>query len=213
MSPLHIFTDFDGTITEKDTLVFLATSLGGGPQMVDAIGRLINEGKLSLRDGIAGEMRSIRVPFAEAARVLREHVQIDPDFPRLSQWCEKREIPLTVLSAGFHQIIDLFLPREQFPGLSILANELQPDEKTGWRCVFRDPTPFGHDKARALQMARDRGEYVIFIGDGLSDRPAAETADLVFAKHSLAVYCRERGINCHEFEGFHEVYEQLRERF
>jgi 2,3-diketo-5-methylthio-1-phosphopentane phosphatase len=209
MGSLHIFSDFDGTITEKDTLVFLATSLGGGPQMVEAVGRLINEGKLSLRDGIAGEMRSIRVPFVEAARILREQVRIDPGFPLLSRWCEKREIPLTVLSAGFHQIIDLFLPRDQFPKLSILANELLPDEKTGWRCIFRDPTPFGHDKARTLQMARERGEYVIFIGDGLSDRQAAEAADLVFAKHSLAEYCRARGINCHEFQTVHEVLEKL----
>jgi 2-hydroxy-3-keto-5-methylthiopentenyl-1-phosphate phosphatase len=120
---------------------------------------------------------------------------------------------LTVLSAGFHQIIDIFLPRDKFPRLVILANDLQPDEKTGWQCAFRDQTPFGHDKARALQLARERGEFVIFIGDGLSDRPAAEAADLVFAKHSLAEYCRERGINCHEFQTFDEVLKQLRERF
>jgi HAD superfamily phosphoserine phosphatase-like hydrolase len=213
MRPLHIFSDFDGTITEKDTLIFLATSLGSGPQMVEAIGRLINQGKLSLRDGIAGEMRSIRVSFVEAIRILREHVQIDPGFPPLARWCEGREIPLTVLSAGFHQIIDIFLPRDKFPRLVILANDLQPDEKTGWQCAFRDQTPFGHDKARALQLARERGEFVIFIGDGLSDRPAAEAADLVFAKHSLAEYCRERGINCHEFQTFDEVLKQLRERF
>ena len=53
MTKPHIFSDFDGTITEKDTLVFLATRIGGGERMVDAIGRLIGEGKLSLRDGIA----------------------------------------------------------------------------------------------------------------------------------------------------------------
>ncbi len=213
MAKLHIFSDFDGTITEKDTLIFLATNLGGGQPMVEAIGRLIREGKLSLRDGIAGEMRSIRKPFAEAANLLHERVRIDPGFLPLANWCEEKEIPLTVLSAGFHQIIDLFIPHSEFPHLEILANELVPDEKVGWQCVFRDETPFGHDKAQALREARKNGEYVIFIGDGLSDRAAAESADEVFAKHSLAEYCRQRCINCHEVESFNEILELLKKRY
>jgi 2,3-diketo-5-methylthio-1-phosphopentane phosphatase len=212
MNPIHIFSDFDGTITEKDTLVFLAVNLGGGPKMVEAIGRLINEGELSLRDGIAAEMRSIRVPFADAVKLLRERVVIDPGFAPLARRCEEKGIPLTVLSAGFHQIIDLFIPRAEFPKVEILANNLQPDEKSGWQCSFRDHTIFGHDKAMALQQARKRGEYVIFIGDGLSDRAAAEAADEVFAKRPLAEYCRARQINCHEFETFAEIFAELRER-
>jgi 2,3-diketo-5-methylthio-1-phosphopentane phosphatase len=213
MTKLHIFSDFDGTITEKDTLIFLTTNLGGGPEMVAAIGRLIREGKISLREGIAAEMRSIRRPFAEAVKLLCEQVRIDAGFVPLARWCEEKGIPLTVLSAGFHQFIDLFLPRGQFPQLEILANNIRPNEEVGWQCEFRDQTPWGHDKAQALKEARRRGEYVIFIGDGLSDRGAAEAADEVFAKHSLADYCRERGINCHEYRTFDEILKQLQSRF
>lgn len=213
MTKLHIFSDFDGTITEKDTLIFLTTNLGGGPEMVAAIGRLIREGKISLREGIAAEMRSIRRPFAEAVTLLREQVRIDEGFIPLARWSEEKGIPLTVLSAGFHQFIDLFLPRDQFPQLEILANNIRPNEEVGWQCEFRDQTPWGHDKSLALQEARKRDEYVIFIGDGLSDRGAAEAADEVFAKHSLADYCREQGINCHEYRTFDEILNYLRERY
>ncbi len=209
MTKLHIFSDFDGTITEKDTLVFLATKLGGGPPMVETIGRLIREGDLSLRDGIAGEMRSIRAPFDAAVKLLRQEVQIDPGFEPLARWCREKGIPLTILSAGFQQIIDLFISRETFPHLEILANSLDPDEQKGWQCIFRDETDYGHDKARALRISRKRGEYTIFIGDGLSDRAAAVAADEVFAKHSLAEYCRGRGIKCHEFDKFAEILDQL----
>jgi 2,3-diketo-5-methylthio-1-phosphopentane phosphatase len=212
MENIHIFSDFDGTITEKDTLVFLATRLGGGGQMVEAIGRLLRDGQLSLRDGIAGEMRSIRQPFSDAVKLLREEVRIDPGFAPFARWCEAEEIALTILSAGFHQIIDLFIPAVEFPKLEILANDLRPDERTGWQCVFRDDTPFGHDKARALRAARERGKHAIFIGDGLSDRAAAEAADEVFAKHSLAEYCRDRGINCREYRAFDEILEDLQGR-
>jgi 2,3-diketo-5-methylthio-1-phosphopentane phosphatase len=213
MTKPHIFSDFDGTITEKDTLVFLATRLGGGEGMVNAIGRLIGEGKLSLRDGIAAEMRSIRKPFAEAEKLLLKEVRIDPGFAPLAQWLAEKKIPLTVLSAGFHQIIDLFISRDEFPGLEILANQLRPNEEIGWQCEFRDETDWGHDKALSLKEARRRGEYVIFIGDGLSDRAAAEAADEVFAKHSLAEYCRKRQINCHEYQTFNDILKQLQEKF
>src|SRR5262245_23501658 len=213
MTKPHVFSDFDGTITETDTLVFLATRLGGGERMVDAIGRLIGDGALSLREAIAAEMRSIRKPFAEAERLLREEVRIDPGFAAFARLLSEKRIPLTILSAGFHQIIDLFLLRDEFPDLEILANNLRPNEEIGWQCEFRDGTDWGHDKARPLKEARRRGEYVVFIGDGLSDRAAAAAADEVFAKHALAEYCRERGINCHEYQTFDEILKRLRERF
>lgn len=218
MKKVHIFTDFDGTITEKDTLVFLATNLGGGPQLVQTMGRLIREGRVTLRDGIAGEMRSIRVPFETAERALREQVRIDPGFPPFASWCRERLIPLTILSAGFHQIIDLFIDGGEYRdggdwSFDILANEIRPDTENGWQAIFRDSTPHGHDKAEALHAARKRGEYIIFIGDGLSDRPAAEAADEVFAKHTLAEFCFERGIECHEYRNFTDILDQLRPRF
>src|SRR5215471_10462866 len=143
MTKTHIFSDFDGTITETDTLVFLATRLGGGSRMVEAIGRLIGEGNLSLRDGIAAEMRSIRRPFAEAEKMLREEVRIDAGFAPLARWLKGKNIPLTVLSAGFHQIINLFISRDEFPDLEILANNLLPNEEIGWQCEFRDGTDWG----------------------------------------------------------------------
>lgn len=209
---LKIFSDFDGTITERDTLIFLTKELGGGEKLVEAIGRLIREGKITLRDGIAAEMRSIRAPFDEAVRRLTEKVKIDPGFHDLARLCAERQIPLTVLSAGFREIIDLFIGQDTFPGLEILANSIRPDTHKGWQCVFRDQTEYGHDKTGSLAEAKRQGFYVIFIGDGLSDRAPAEVADEVFAKHDLAEYCRSRGINCHEYQTFAEVVAQLKAR-
>src|SRR5919204_2973237 len=208
---LHIFSDFDGTITEKDTLVFLTNELGGGPQMCQTIGRLIREGKITLREGIAAEMRSIRAPFAGAVRLLRERVKIDPGFAPFARWCAERRIPLTILSAGFKEIVDLFIPAAEFPQLEIRANILRPDEEKGWQCVFRDRSPFGHDKAQALREARQQGRQVIFIGDGLSDRAPAEVADEVFAKPDLAEYCRSRNIRCQQYRTFDDVLRSLQD--
>lgn len=209
---VHIFSDFDGTITQTDTLVFLAQNLGGGPSMVEAIGRLIREGKISLREGIAAEMRSIRAPFSEAVALLRERVRIDPGFPAFAAWCRSEKLPLTILSAGFRELIELFLPASEYSDFEIRANTLLPDEERGWQCSFLDSTEFGHDKAAALREAQRQGKYVIFIGDGLSDRAPADIADEVFAKHGLAEYCRARGIFSHEYKDFVEVKNELARR-
>jgi 2,3-diketo-5-methylthio-1-phosphopentane phosphatase len=210
---IHIFSDFDGTITETDTLVFLATEVGGGEQMVQAMGRLVKEGALTLRDCIAGEMRSIRLSFEDAEELLREHVRVDEGFAPFARWCFEREFPLTVLSAGFREIIDLFISRDEFPNLEILSNNLKADEAKGWQCVFRDKSEFGHDKTIAVREAKKKGLYTIFIGDGLSDRAPAEIADEIFAKHRLAEYCRSRNIHCHEFSRFEEVLNILHKKF
>jgi 2-hydroxy-3-keto-5-methylthiopentenyl-1-phosphate phosphatase len=157
-------------------------------------------------------MRSIRAPFAEAVRLLRAEVALDPAFPAFARWCAARGIPLTVLSAGFAEIVDVYLPRAEFPALEVRANTLRPDGQKGWQCVFRDGSAFGYDKREAIEEARRRGRRSVFIGDGFSDRASAEVADEVLAKPALAAYCRERGFRCQEVTGFDEVLRHLTAR-
>ncbi len=116
---------------------------------------------------------------------------------------------LTVLSAGFAEIVALYLPRADFPTLDVRANRLHCDGGAGWECVCRDSSPFGHDKAAALREAHRQGRQTVYVGDGLSDHDPAEVADEVFAKPALARYCRARGIRCAEFRRFEDVRRTL----
>jgi 2-hydroxy-3-keto-5-methylthiopentenyl-1-phosphate phosphatase len=47
------------------------------------------------------------------------------------------------------------------------------------------------------------------VGDGYSDRCAAELADVVFARRGLASYLEERGVPFERFEDFHSVARSL----
>ena len=208
---IHIFCDFDGTITQQDTLVYLSTQLGGGPEFVGRIGDDIRAGRLSLRDAIASEMLTVRLRFDEAAQILLREIPLDPGFQGLVEWSSSRHIPFTILSAGFQELIEIFVPAVEYPSVNVLANNVEADTERGWQCRFRDDGPYGHDKRNSLREARNRGEYVVFIGDGLSDRQAAEIADEVYAKHSLTDYCREQGIAHREYRTLADVQRMVEE--
>jgi 2-hydroxy-3-keto-5-methylthiopentenyl-1-phosphate phosphatase len=202
---LHLFCDFDGTITQHDTLVYLATQLGAGPDFVNQVGEEIRLGRMTLREAIEAEIRTVRLPFPEVARILRQEIALDPGFAGLAEWSRSQSIPLTILSAGFQEIIELFVPQVDYPWIEVIANRVDPDPIAGWQCHFRDPGPYGTDKRKHLSQAQQAGAYCLFVGDGFSDREAAETADRVFAKHSLALYCRERAIPFDHYATLEEV--------
>jgi HAD superfamily phosphoserine phosphatase-like hydrolase len=210
-SRLRVFIDFDGTITRVDTLQFLTERLGGGAELYRATGRALRDGTMSLREGVARDIGSLAATFDEAARLLTSEVELDPGFVALARWCTAERVPLTVLSAGFHEIIDLFVTPGAFPDLDVRANRFVPGT---WRCEFRDDSPLGHDKARAVCDAQARGGYAVFIGDGFSDREPAAVADEVFARagRSLVAYCRAQGIECREFETLADVLGNLAAR-
>jgi 2-hydroxy-3-keto-5-methylthiopentenyl-1-phosphate phosphatase len=63
-------------------------------------------------------------------------------------------------------------------------------------------------KRSIVQELAGDGELV-YIGDGYSDRCAAEASDKVFATRGLAEYLDERGIAYERFDDFHDVVRGL----
>jgi len=55
-------------------------------------------------------------------------------------------------------------------------------------------------------------DSIFFVGNGLSDRCAAQEADFVFAKDSLYGYCVGKGITCHYFDDFRDILDDLRKQ-
>src|SRR5262245_32603419 len=122
--PLAVFSDFDGTISHPDTLNFLAETFSS-PEFRRGIGKKIASGEISLRDGIQQEVNTIRGTWEEVLSLLKEQVQIDRAFPGFACWCQRRKIPLTILSAGIKDVIETLLRPYDLPDVRILANPLQ----------------------------------------------------------------------------------------
>jgi 2-hydroxy-3-keto-5-methylthiopentenyl-1-phosphate phosphatase len=50
---------------------------------------------------------------------------------------------------------------------------------------------------------------VVFVGDGMSDRCGAESADRVFARDGLASYLAQRGHHYEPWDDFHDITRAL----
>ncbi len=87
-----------------------------------------------------------------------------------------------------------------------------------WKPVWRHDCDFGHDKGQSIAEHRDSASVngnvplIVFIGDGISDLPAARHADVLFARKGLYLekYCLEKKIAFIPFETFADIQTEIR---
>ncbi len=197
----RVFCDFDGTITQRDTIVFLTERLGGGTQFREEIFQAITSGRLSVFEAIARELATITASWDAAADLLRREVPVDPTFEPFVSWCRSEGHPVEVVSSGMEPVVRMFVGHL---GIPVHAHPVEFHEE-GW-IYRRDPE---RDKVAVLQRA-PRDATVVFVGDGTSDVPAVPWADRLFAKDYLADHCRRHSIPFTEFDNFDDVRDRIR---
>lgn len=181
---MRFVVDWDGTVTERDTLVEVVVRFGDREVLEQAeadLGR-----RLTLHEVISLEVETLLATAEELTAHVVESVSLRPGFREFAE----RFRP-TIVSAGFHELIEPVLEREGVD-LDVRANrlELSPD---GWRARFRDTSSCdvcGEPCKRATVLGNGQ---VTFVGDGLSDRCAALGADRVFARDGLARWLDAQG--------------------
>ena len=197
---MRLVLDWDGTVTERDTLDLVLHEFGDPEiyrRVEDELGR-----RLSLHEVIALEFETVRAPLDEVAAWLVEHARVRPGFRELAA----RRRPL-VVSAGFHELIEPVLARERVT-VELVANRLDPSP-TGWRALFRDEAPCPVCGEPCKRSALPAGEPVVYVGDGYSDRCVATAAERVFATGSLASYLERLGVPFEPLTDFHELDRRL----
>ncbi|KAL2810285.1 2,3-diketo-5-methylthio-1-phosphopentane phosphatase [Aspergillus granulosus] len=219
------FSDFDGTIFMQDTGHVLFDNLGCGEERRRKLDEQIKSGERSFRDVSEEMWQSLRVPFEDGFEILEKELEIDPGFQEFHQFCVANNIDFNVISAGLKPILGKvlasFLGEEEASRIEIVANDadIKPDGSE-WKPVWRHDTELGHDKAlsikegRALAAAETEESdipLIIFIGDGVSDLPAAREADVLFARKGLRLeeYCIENKIPYIGFDSFSDIKREV----
>lgn len=207
--PRAIVLDYDGTITETDLLQRIAFEFGE-PEVVGELDRGLDEGRITLREEIVGEYATVRAPLPDVVDWVLERTRVRPGFPDLLALARDRGWPVIVVSSGFQELIDPVLERHGID-VELYANrvDLGPD---GWVVDWRydeSCTNCGQSCKRATVERLVAGAEVVYIGDGYSDRCAAEAAQRVFAIKGLARHLEGKGVPFDPFGDFFDVVAAL----
>ena len=209
----------------QDTGHILFNAFGCGTERREILDEQIKSGERSFRDVSEEMWGSLDVPFADGFEAMKDGLDIDPEFKNFHQFCLNNEIPFNVISAGLkpvlRSVLDHFLGEQASSNIDIIANDaVINDDGSKWEVVWRHDTPHGHDKAlsineykEAAKIEAENGEIpmVIMIGDGVSDLPAARSADVLFARRGLALeeYCVEHKIPYIPFDTFADIQKEI----
>ena len=193
---MRLVLDWDGTVTERDSL-WLALEEFGDREIFERVEGALVAGRISFRDVMELEFASVTAPLEEVVAYLREAVRIRPGFAELA----RAHRPL-ILSSGFHELIEPLLAQEGVE-LELRANRLDPSPQ-GWRIRWRDPEPCPVCGDLCKRRGLPAGP-IAYVGDGYSDRCAALAAERVFARDGLAEWLTAEGVRFEPFDDFLDV--------
>jgi 2-hydroxy-3-keto-5-methylthiopentenyl-1-phosphate phosphatase len=204
-----LVVDFDGTITEHDILQTLAFRYGE-PEIVRELDEALDEGRITLRDEITREYATVRSPLEEVVAHVLGDTRVRPGFRELVELARERGWRFVIVSSGFHELIKPILEREGVE-VELHANRVDPRQE-GWQVQWQyaDHCDVCGESCKRSIVREFGGEgEIVYVGDGYSDRCAAEASHRVFATRGLARYLGERGVPYEPFDDFHEIAERL----
>ncbi len=208
---LSIACDFDGTITLNDTLHLIVEAFGA-PGVWAAIEPRLLSGRISLEQAMQEQFAQVRATPEQVHALVIAQAGLRPGFREFVAWTRERGHRLVVLSSGFRGIIDRLLDHWGFTDLEVTSHEAR-FSATGCELVWSDrgePCPECGRHCKRHDMRRTGLSHpVVYIGDGVSDRCAAQTADLIFARTDLARHLTEEGVAHVPFEDFDQVRRRL----
>jgi 2-hydroxy-3-keto-5-methylthiopentenyl-1-phosphate phosphatase len=209
-----ILCDFDGTISVQDMGYALVTQFASNEW--ESIDRDFRAGKIGSKEAYSRIAKILSGDEPTIHRFIQEHSHIDPSFPTFYEYCHEKGMDIKIISDGLDFYIQKILEIHHLSKIPFYANVTHFLKGKGIEITFPHSEEecglCGTCKKKLIQIHRKEYDSIFFIGNGLSDRCAAQEADFVFAKDSLYNYCTEQDIPCHFFKGFHEVLGDLKKK-
>ncbi|MFQ5883679.1 MAG: MtnX-like HAD-IB family phosphatase [Thermoplasmata archaeon] len=202
-------SDFDGTITEKDVAAMLLHEFAD-EKWLDVEEDFRNR-KLSCRETLKREFELLQGGKQQLIEYVDRHARIDPNFKPFLSLCEKRGIPVRIVSEGLDFYIEHLLGKHGIE-IDFFTNRAH-FENGGIRISFPNSSEECDDcgtcKLQLLKDWKEEGKGIVYAGDGVSDICPAESADVVFAKGDLLSHFKKEGLDHIEFKDFRDIISEM----
>lgn len=211
---IKVFVDFDGTITFEDVGEAIFNKFGETEKVGKIIEDLLSD-KISSRQCWDDLCNSVDAVNKAELNEFIDKLDVDPSFITFVKFCDENKIDMVVLSDGFDYYIDRLFNKAGLTGLKYYSNKLFVNEKGILRAEYpffdvNSPTSANCKKNHIINHSDD-DDYTVYIGDGNSDKDAAQYCDFIFAKDGLARFCSMEKISFYPFANFDEVQNKLAE--
>ena len=205
-----VLTDFDGTMVTIDTAVYLLDKFA--PSNWRIIEEQFERGEMTFEESLAREFALLKVSEQEMLSALEPATHFRPNFDKMLEYCTKQQFPLIVISGGLDFCIRHFLALNGWSNLEVYTPKATPT-KDGIALSFpnRLEKLSTNMKDDFVMYHKKLGKKVVYVGNGVSDYPAARIADLVFAikGSQLVQLCRNGGVPCKEITDFQQAVDTM----
>ena len=200
-----VFADFDGTITEQETLeAFLELLL---EEDIRTVGEQMAQKGYTVKQGVQELFGRVTAGRYREHLSFFDGLSLRPGFAKFVEILAKRRVPLVVISGGIREMVEQNLAPFQDRILAVYAGEA--DLSSGF---VRFWSPFETEEeivGKRQVMDRYRWKHAICIGDSYTDFRMAEAATYVFARDRLAAMMKKKGKPYFEYETFYDIIKQL----
>jgi 2,3-diketo-5-methylthio-1-phosphopentane phosphatase len=211
---IKVFVDFDGTITLEDVGEAIFKKFGEPKKVNQIIENLLSD-KISSRQCWDELCNSVNALNRNELNDFIDLIDVDPTFIPFAKFCSENKIEMIVLSDGFDYYIDRLFNKAGLTDLKYYSNKLFVNEEG---CLNAKYPYFDNDSPTSANCKRNHiinhssdDDYTIYIGDGNSDKEAAQYCDFIFAKSGLARFCSMEKISFYPFSDFKDVKNKLSE--
>ncbi|MEH7463682.1 2-hydroxy-3-keto-5-methylthiopentenyl-1-phosphate phosphatase [Bacillus thuringiensis] len=209
---IHIFCDFDGTITNNDNIIAIMNKFA--PPEAETIKQQILSQQISIQEGV-GKLFSL-LPTnlqSEITAFIKNNAVIRTGFETFVQFVQTNYISIHIISGGMdffvYPLLETLIERNQ-----IYCNKTDFSEETIqviWPhpCDEHCKNKCGLCKSTLIRNLSSQHDFKIVIGDSITDLQAAKLADKVFARDFLITKCKENNISYTPFETFHDIQNEI----
>ncbi|AYJ89831.1 2-hydroxy-3-keto-5-methylthiopentenyl-1-phosphate phosphatase [Bacillus safensis] len=204
--------DFDGTITKNDNIIRIMKQFAPSEWTKLKDGVLSKE--ITIQEGVGQMFQLLTSDQKDAIQsFILEDTEIREGFKQFVDEVKKADIPFYVLSGGMdffvYPILEGIVDRDDIYCNHASFGEDHIQIEWPHACDTQCQNGCGCCKPSIIRKLTREDDFIIMIGDSVTDVEAAKHADLTFARDYLLNECQELGLVHKEYETFIDLHAQF----